>query len=52
MKNDFFIFRLCSSDSLNQIDTERLVFTNNEIETRPRIEVRGLWIFKFVQCRS
>ncbi|CAF3536035.1 unnamed protein product [Rotaria sordida] len=41
--------KLCTSGSLNQIDSERLWFTNNDIESKPRVEVRGLWIFKFVQ---
>ncbi|CAF5133669.1 unnamed protein product, partial [Rotaria socialis] len=43
---------LCSSGSLNQIDNEQtLWFTNNDVETKPRIQVRGLWIFKFIQCK-
>ncbi|CAF4695389.1 unnamed protein product [Rotaria sp. Silwood1] len=41
--------KLCTSGSLNQIDSERLWFTNHEIESKPSVEVRGLWIFKFVQ---
>ncbi|CAF3385074.1 unnamed protein product [Rotaria socialis] len=42
--------KLCSSGSLNQIDNEQtLWFTNNDVETKPRIQVRGLWIFKFIQ---
>ncbi|CAF2931903.1 unnamed protein product [Rotaria sp. Silwood2] len=41
--------KLCTSGSLNQIDSERLRFTNNEIESKPCAAVRGLWIFKFVQ---
>ncbi|CAF3911063.1 unnamed protein product [Rotaria magnacalcarata] len=42
--------KLCSSGSLNQIDNEQtLWFTNNDAETKPRIQVRGLWIFKFIQ---
>jgi hypothetical protein len=41
--------RLSASGTLEQIDNERLIFTNMDIETKPRVSVRGLWIFKFVQ---
>jgi hypothetical protein len=43
------VFRLCTNGSLDQIDNERLLFTNNDIETKPRVPICGLWIFKFVQ---
>ena len=45
------IQRLCSPGSLEQIDSERLVFTNMDITTKPRVSIAGLWIFKFVQCK-
>ncbi|CAF1274866.1 unnamed protein product [Adineta ricciae] len=41
--------KLCLSGTLDQIDSERLYFTNTEVENRPHVLVRGLWIFKFVQ---
>lgn len=42
--------KLCSPDNLGQIDNKRpLWLTNMEVETRPKVPVRGLWIFKFVQ---
>lgn len=43
------LFRLCSSGTAEQIDSERLIFTNLDIATKPRVPVGGLWIFKFVQ---
>ena len=49
----FFFSRLCSPDNLGQIDNKRsLWLTNMEVETRQKVPVRGLWIFKFVQCKS
>jgi hypothetical protein len=42
-------YRLSASGTLEQIDKERLIFTNMDIETKPRVSVLGLWIFKFVQ---
>lgn len=36
---------------MEQIDSERLVFTNMDIATKPRVPIAGLWIFKFVQCK-
>ncbi|UJR28824.1 hypothetical protein I4U23_010048 [Adineta vaga] len=41
--------KLCLSGNLQQIDTEKLWFTNTDIESKPRVGVCGLWIFKFVQ---
>lgn len=46
----FRLKRLCHSGNLEQIDNERsLWFTNMDVDTRPKISVQGLWIFKFVQ---
>ena len=42
-------FRLRPSHLTDQIDKEQLQFTNTEVATQPRIPVRGLWIFKFLQ---
>lgn len=42
-------FRLRASHLTDQINKEQLQFTNTEVATQPRISVRGLWIFKFVQ---
>jgi hypothetical protein len=42
-------YRLSPSETLEQIDNDRLWFTNKDIETKPHVSVRGLWIFKFVQ---
>jgi len=48
-KMDVQFEKLCTSGSLEQIDNERLLFTNIDIESKPRVPARGLWIFKFVQ---
>jgi hypothetical protein len=49
MNDNIYLSRLCNSGSLDQIDSERLSFTNTDITNKPRVVVRGLWIFKFVQ---
>ncbi|CAF0789150.1 unnamed protein product [Didymodactylos carnosus] len=46
---DSSIEKLCQSGQYDQIDNEKLWYVNEHVENKPRVQVRGIWFFKFVQ---
>ncbi|CAF1175347.1 unnamed protein product [Didymodactylos carnosus] len=48
---DANITKLCESGHYDQIDSEKLWYVNESVvENKPRVQVHGIWFFKFVQC--